>query len=138
MADPIDSTYIGKIVTFNVFAAAAIGGNIKNGRVEAIVKWNMVAAITGEDPAQMHAIVTPEITGGGPASHKDYYYAIIRTTSGTSRAVGMPWIDGAVTIDHQVNFIVTIRNRDLSEEVKLRQLLIAGGFHDLEITTEQL
>lgn len=138
MADPIDSTFIDKIVTFNVFASSAIGGNIKNGLVEAIAKWDKVAAFTGEDPAQLHAIVAPEITGGAPASHKDYYYAIIRTPSGTSRAIGMPWIDGTVTVDYEVNFTVTIRNRDLAEEQKIRQLLIAGGFTNIDITSEEI
>lgn len=138
MADPIDTSHNGKIVSFNIFAASALGGNVKNGTVEGIVSWSQVSRLTGQDPAQMHAIAAPEITGGAPASYKDYNYVLIRSSNDSLRAIGMAWIDGAVTVDQEVTFTVTVRNRNLSDEAALRALLLRGGFTDITITSQTL
>lgn len=136
MPDPIDSSYNEKIVSFNIYAAAALGGHVKNARVEGIVSWQRVSASTGQDPQRDHATVVPSLPSGAPGSYKDYNYVLVRSPSGTLRAIGMPWIDGDVTVDHEVDFIVRVRNTDLSKEAELRRLLIAGGFVDFEITSE--
>lgn len=136
MPDPIDSSFNEKIVSFNIYAAPALGGHVKNGRVEGIVSYQRVPQITGSDPAQLHSIVAPELPQGSPESYKDYNYAIIRMPTGTLRAIGMPWIDGEVTVDHEVTFLVTIRNTDLSKEDEIRRLLLAGNFTDFAITVD--
>ena len=136
MADPISSSDNDKIVSFNIFASSALGGHVRNSKVVGVVPYSRVAANTGLDPAQLHNIVAPSLPPGSPVTYRDYNYVLLQPPGTTMlRAIGMPWIDGDITVDQEAVISVKIYGHNISEIDDIRRLLIAGGFTQVEITT---
>lgn len=131
----IDSSHIGKIVSFDVLPAAVLGmGTYSFVKVLGILD----AASTFQfiDPVAMHANVYPTLPPGTPNRFDSYSYAKIRFQNGQVTCVGLPWITAGTLIVHEGTTLrATIYNTSASELNRLRQALVANGFNDIEIST---
>lgn len=128
----IDSSHIGKIVSFTVYPAAILGSAFNHVKVLGIL--DAASAFQFVDPASLHANVYPTLPGGTPNDYKAYTYVKIQFQNGEVTCVGMPWIEtGSLTVHEGTTMRVTIYNTSASELQRLREALISNGFNTFEV-----
>lgn len=131
----IDNTYVGKTVSFNIFNSSAMGGDVRNAKVIGVMGHEPILRLTEENPRDMHNRILPFLPDPKPGSYTDYLYVVLESANKKYRAIGLPWINGSVTVDQETVFQVTIRGKSLSDENVLRRVLISNDFTQIEITT---
>lgn len=128
----ITSDHLGKFVSFNLYPASILGSSYERVKVAAILDADSASSIA--DVASLHANVYPTLPQGSPSRYMDYLYAKIIHPNGTVGVVGLPWIDGEITIHENIAIRVNIENASMSDIERVRKALIASGFNDFTIS----
>lgn len=122
--------HIGKVVSFNLYPASILGTNYNLSKVLAILDADTAMAYV--DVSQLHTSVYGTIPDPNKPvdDYRSYSYLKLQLSNGQTGIIGIPWIDGELTI-HQNNTIrADISNVGASDVAKIRTMLIANGYND--------
>lgn len=129
----IDSTHIGKVVSFDVRASGVLGTGTYR-RVKVLGILDHESAMAYRNVASVHANVYPSLPTGTPDDHTSYLYVKVQFENGEKTVVGMPWIEtGTLTIHDSQTLTVEIQQSGASDIPKLRRALVANGFDVFDI-----
>lgn len=117
---------------FEVFPAALLGNDFKNVVVLGIV--HPAIAQNFLDIEAMHVQVYPYLPTGTPNDARGYDYIMIRTISGTTTVLGMPWINAdTITNVEAGTMVVELVNVTSQDIQRVSDALIANGFNQFNI-----
>lgn len=127
---------IGATINFSVYPSAALGANFKNLKVLGIVDHETTRFFK-LDPAAMHAMVYSTLPAGTPNDYRSYSYLKLRHPNGDVQCIGVPWIIAAtVSVVTTQTVEAKIFNVAVGDVEKIRQLLVAGGYDNIEVNLE--
>lgn len=118
--------------SFEVFPTALLGNDFKNVTILGIIHPTIAQNFL--DIEAMHVQVYPYLAAGTPNDARGYEYVMIRTVSGVTTVLGLPWIN-ADTIENvesgtMVVEIVNVTSQDIQ---RVSDALIANGFNQFNI-----
>lgn len=122
------------VYSFNVYPVAVLGTAFENVTVMAVFDQETANA-QGFDTVANHALVYPTLPPGSPNDPSLYNYVKIRTPSGKTQILGLPWIieDSVQTV--QLGTIsLKISNVNSSSQNKIRQILAANGYNAVDLS----
>jgi hypothetical protein len=129
----IDSSLIGKTISFEIYPSAILSDDFTNVTVCAIASHEGVTNYI--QPAIMHAKVYPALPDTVPVDYRLIDYVVIRLPNGTLTALGIPWIkEVTVTVSGSIELIATIRGQSVSDIARIRQILSENNITDVTIT----
>lgn len=129
----ITSDLNGAVVSFNTYAAAALGTDFSNVTIDGVFDWK--TANIYDDVASLHASVYSSLPQGTPNDYTKYDYVKFTLPSGKERVLGVPWINAAtLQINDTVSYNIVVTNCTAADYQNLRNQLLQGGFTDFTIT----
>jgi hypothetical protein len=126
----LKSTY-----SFDVYPVAEIGNDFQNVTVLSILDPETAGLYI--DIRAMHIRVFPRLPASTPDDPTSYNYVKLKTASGETRVIGMPWINQAsIELVERSTTVFEVANTNVSDQIKIRQLLAANGFTALNMRTK--
>lgn len=123
----MDSVNIGDQISFDVYPSAIIGQSYKSMKVMAFLDPDTAAAF--EDIATLHAQVYPTLPGGTPNDAYQYEYLRLKSQTGSTVIVGLPWIvDSTVVVDGTETYSFKVSNLSPSQKTEIVNILASRGF----------
>lgn len=126
---------VGQNYSFDVYPTNILGTDFKNVKVLAILDCDSANQIIQTKP--MHINVFPFLPAGTPNNPEQYNYLKILTASGTTTAIGIPWIkENTVVAVNYKKAIVEIEPVNLEDGPKIAAALIKNGFKNITVRFE--
>lgn len=123
---------IRQVYDFDVWPASIIGNNFKGVTVLALM--DNETASKEFDTQAAHIQVYP-LVPGMVNDPNGYDYVKIKTTSGVTTIVGLPWIkEDTVQLVESRTITVKVGNVSASDVPRIREALVQNGFGNLVIT----
>lgn len=123
----LQSTY-----SFNVYPVAEIGNDFQNVVVLAILDEETARSYI--DTRAMHIKVYPRLPASTPDDPTAYSYVKLRTVSGATRVIGMPWIiQESIELVTRSTVVLEIENVSASDQVRIRNALAMNGYTAVNI-----
>jgi hypothetical protein len=129
---PTPSFSIRQVYNFDVYPSSVIGSNFKGVTVLAIM--DSETANKEFDTQSAHIQIYPFVPGmvNDP---KGYDYIRIRTISGETTIIGIPWIkEETIQLVESRTITVKLGNVSASDVPKIRDVLSQNGFSSFDIT----
>lgn len=124
---------IDNVYNFNTLAPAILGAEFKNATVLAIL--NYTVAKTYINIETNHVNIYPYLPVGTVNDPKTYQYILIKTQSGETTVLALPWINtDTVTQVTNQSIVVKVNNITNDDTVKIRDALILMGYSDFTIS----
>ena len=137
----IDTTYLGKQVSFTLWPSAIMGDSYTNVKLLAILDYQSASQIT--DVASLHANVFPTIPlPYQPANdYTSYSYLKIQFPNLQVGVIGIPWIihtgsDSGVTVLTNNTIVATIYGVGPSDVAAIRELLSANNYNTATLSLQ--
>ena len=129
MASPFD---IDSVYSFDVYPVALLGNNFKNVTVLAIMN-QATAQAQGFDTYAAHANVFPTLpTGTVPNDPSKYSYIKIKTPTGDTAYLGIPWVVAAsIALVESRTITVQIAGVSASDQAGIKAALNQNGYSQL-------
>ena len=125
---------IGFNYTFNTRAPAILGVLLKNVKVLGIVDYDI--ANTFINVEAMAVAVQPLLPAGTPSNPKTYQFIIFQSENGSKTVLAMQWVDTATIVTVSgITITAIINNADSADLVKIRDVLVAMGYTNLNLTS---
>lgn len=135
MANTIDQSLLGKVVSFQIYPSAIITDEFTNVRLIGLINYEVATGYI--EPASMHANVYPTLPTGTPNDYRLYEYVIIRKADGKMTALGLPWIkEDTIVVAGSTDLQITIRGKSIDDIPRLRQILTTNNFTDFDISSK--
>lgn len=99
--------------------------------VKGIVGYDI--AISFEDVAVHHENIYSTLPQGTPRNPQDYEYLLVKTQSGETKAVGVPWIKDPVTVIESAIIRITVNQASVGDVETIKRALNSYGFTDFNI-----
>lgn len=116
----------GNAYSFNVHPVAILGNDFTNVTVTAILDQETANQFI--DTRALHVQVYPTLPQGTPDDPSVYMYLKLKTASGNTRVIGVPWINiETVELVEMGTFTITIPNRSVTDTAKIQNALAANG-----------
>lgn len=129
----LDSSHIGKIVSFTLYPAGILPSLYQ--QVKVIGIYNPRTALRLQDVASLHVNVFPTLPVGSPAKYTDYNYVEVEFPDGATHILGLPWIvESSIVVHQNVQVKVIVSEVNASDVQAIRESLVANGFNHLEIS----
>src|SRR5262245_53791212 len=128
---PAYSLEIKSVYDFTMKASSILGAGFKAATVLGLLDYQSAIAI--EDVTPVHASVYSQLGTGVPKKASDLTYVKIKTSTGQVRVIAMDWIAGQPTLVTSTSARVTVGGINLSDIDRMRQVLLANGFTQIEI-----
>lgn len=118
--------------SFDVYPSTIIGSDFKSVTVVGIVTPHI--ARTYVDLEALHVQVFPYLPAGTPNSATGYDYAIIKTTSGKTTVIGLPWIKSdTIVLVESGTIYVEVGDVTSDDLEKISNALVANGFNNITL-----
>jgi len=115
-----------------MYPSLLIAGSYTRAKVVSIVSFE--DANRDIDATAMHINVYPTLPGGVPNRPDGYYYLKLKTLSGETAVIGLPWIkEETFTVVAATSIRFTIPNVDLDDEQIIRAQLGALGYQMVNV-----
>lgn len=116
-----------KIVSFNTYAPAILGGRYDNVKVIGFPSYDSVRQYF--EPISRHRLVYPSLPTGVLNDPSSYMYVELQKSDGTKFALGLPWIvEDSVEVIDSVSYGIDIYNATTADAERLRKLLVGAGY----------
>lgn len=128
----MNSFELNSVYNFNTLAPAILGANFKRVTVLAIV--NYAIATTMANIEVNHRNIYPYLPVGTIDDPKTYQYLVIKTETGETTILALPWIN-LDTVNKLIGQDITIKINNVApnDAAKIRDALIMLGFNDFNI-----
>ncbi len=129
----MSSTFVvnGKY-NFEVFPIQILGNEFKNVTVLGVVHPSIAQNFL--DLEASHVQIYPYLPSGTPDNARGYEYLMIRTVSGETTVLGLPWINAeTITIVESGTLMVEIIDVTSQDIQRVSDALIANGFNAFNI-----
>lgn len=131
MAFPFE---IKKTYNFELYPSSILGNNFQRVTVLGIIDRETAETFT--NITTKHPLVFPYLPSGTPNDPDDYTYLKIRHESGIITAIAVEWIQPqTIELVENIDAMVRINNFSPSQISLLREVLVANGFTDFNIST---
>lgn len=126
---------INKIVSFNLYPASIITTTFERVKILAILDADSALAM-GIDVQSQHINVYPTIAEiDRPENNfRSYQYLKLKLPNGDITAIGIPWINGAITIHTNQRVRADIDDVGPQDLDKIRKVLIANGYNSVSLS----
>lgn len=124
---------VGKAYSFSVYPSTIITNDFDYAVCDGVFTADI--ASTQSDIRAMHAQVFPYLPAGTPDDAHMYHYARFLLTDGSTRILGIPWINiDTVKISKIQKILVEIRGQTADKINEIRTVLLENGFTDISMT----
>ena len=134
----MDSAFVvnGKY-SFEVFPVQILGNDFKNVTVLGIVHPSIAQNFL--DIEASHIQVYPFLPDGTPDDARGYEYVMLRTLSGETTVLGLPWINTDTIVNVESGTIVVEIVNVTSQDIqRVSDALIANGFNAFNIKMKNI
>lgn len=122
-----------KVYSFDVHPSAILGTGFKNVTVQAVLDYN--SALNFGDIDALHANVYRYLPSGTPNRPQDFDYLLIRTDSGTTTVIGVPWIvEETIELVESLTMSVVIEGVGSADIERVRACLTQNGYDKISIS----
>lgn len=122
-----------KVYSFDVHPSAILGTGFKNVTVQAILDYQ--SALSFSDLEALHVNVFPHLPPGTPNRPQDFDYLLLRTESGDSTIIGIPWIvEETIELVESLKMNVVIDGVGSSDIERVRACLSQNGYNNIAIS----
>lgn len=131
----ITTDMLGKVISFDLYPAAILGSTFS--RVKLLGILDPATAIGLADIATMHANVYPTIPvpNRPEDNYASYNYLKVKQlSSGNIEIIGIPWIDGEVTINENMIITAVVNDVSGSDYEKITKMFLAAGYNAVKLT----
>lgn len=120
------------VYSFDIHPRAYFDTDFNNVRVLGTVGSEIASKYA--DIYALHAQVYTTLPYGTPNDPTAFNYLLIRTSTGSTTIVGIPWIkENTITLIESRTMLVTIDNISASDINKVRNALVQNGFNSIAI-----
>lgn len=122
-----------KVYSFEVYPSAILGTGFKNVTVQAILDYH--SALAFADLEALHVNVYPHLPAGTPNRPQDFDYLLVRTDSGDTTIIGIPWIvDETVVIVQSMKITAVIDGVGSADLERVRACLSQNGYDKISLS----
>lgn len=119
--------------SFEVFPVAILGNDFKNVTIMGIVNPSIAQSFL--DIEASHVQMYPYLPSGTPDNARGYDYVMLKTLSGETTVLGLPWINQTTIVSVESGTmlveIIEVTSQDIQ---RVSDALIANGFHKFNIS----
>lgn len=125
----IDSTMIGKTISFNTYAQVVLGAEFKRVKVKGILDVDSARYIS--DIERMAVAIYPALPKGTPNDYRKYQYVKLQMADGSFAVVANEWIKSdTVVVQENVSAVFDISNINASDVENISKLLRTYNYND--------
>ncbi len=118
--------------SFEVFPAQILGNDFKNVTILGIVHPSIAQNFL--DIEASHIQVYPYLPAGAPDDARGYDYVMLKTVSGETTVLGLPWINQETIVNVESGtMLVEILNVTSQDIQRVSDALVVNGFHQFNI-----
>jgi hypothetical protein len=129
-----DTIVLNSLVNFSQYAPAIIGQGYQGAKILAILDADSANAYI--NTATVHASVFPFLPAGTPNDPTGYPYLKIKTASGQTTAVGLPWIqDDSFVVQTAAKLTIVIDSVSPADQNNITAMLAALNITNFTITS---
>lgn len=122
----------GLVYSFDIYPRAYFDTDFNNVTVLGTVGYEIASKYA--DIYALHAQVYPTLPGGTPNDPKAFNYLLIKTATGSTTIVGIPWIkQDTIELIESRTMIVTIDGVSASDITRVKNALVQNGFNRIDI-----
>ncbi len=124
------------VYNFDLYPVALLGAGYSNATIMAIM--DTATANREIDTVALHAQIYPTLPAGScPNDPNGYDYVKIKTTTGQTTILGLPWINPqTVVLVDSKTIVATISNVSASDVARINNALVANGFNNVSIVIQ--
>lgn len=124
----IDSTMIGKTISFKTHAQVVLGMDFTRVKVLGILDIDSARYVS--DIERLAVAIYPALPAGTPTDYRKYQYVKLKMSDGTSSVVANEWIKSdTVIIQESVTASFTIDNINASDVEVISKMLRAYNYN---------
>ena len=120
------------VYSFNLYPSPILGSGFKNVTVQAILDYS--TALGFADIEALHENVFQYLPSGTPNRPQDFDYLLLRTDSGATTVIGVPWIiEESIQLIESLTMNVTIEGVSTADGERIRACLSQNGYDKIQI-----